>query len=188
MKTVKIIILIFLTSLFITECSKDDNDTTETGIGTGTLTIKGVKYELVKGTIYKNMERISSPYNFDIDLVTSTTINQTLHLVALEMFTATNDDLQLGTYNCDTNETFPAGTFCGIICIDMNIVTEESSYGYMIKSGTVLVSKSDSEYELTMDLNGDKYEYDPGVEDFVMTESDVEITCYYKGSLKKDTH
>ena len=187
MKTVKIIILIFLTSLFTTECSKDDNDATETGIGTGTLTIKGAEYELVQGTIYKNMERISSPYNFDIDLVTAT-INGTLHLVALEMYTATEDDLQPGTYNYGTNETFPAGTFSGIICIDMNIVTEESSYGYITKSGTVLVNKSDSEYELTMDLIADKYEYDSVEEDFVVTESDVEILCYYKGSLKKDVH
>jgi hypothetical protein len=190
MQTIKIIILIFLTSLLITECSKIDNDGVETGKGTGTLTIKGIEYELVQGTIYKNTERVSSPYNFDIDLVTAALYPGTdiVNFVALEMYTAKEDDLQPGTYNHDTDETYPAGTFSGGIGIDFNKETEKSSYFYLTKSGTVLVNRSDSEYEITIDVITDKYEDETGEYDFVITESDIEITCYYKGSLKKDVH
>jgi hypothetical protein len=191
MKTVQIIILMFFTSLLISQCSKDDNDVVETGVGIGTLTIKGIEYELVKGIIYKNTERTGPPYNFDIDLISAPTNNgigsETCNLVALEMYTATKDYLKSGTYNYDTNETSNAGTYTGIIAIDIN-ENEGFSYAYGIKSGTVLVNRSDTEYEVTIDVIADKYEFDSVEDDFIITESDVEITCYYKGSLKESVH
>lgn len=187
MRIIKIITLIFITSLLFIACSEDDNEDPETGKGTGTLTIKGIEYLLVEGTIYKNTERVSSPYNFDFDLKTST-INNIFQLVAFEMYTATNDDLQSGTYNHATNETSPAGTFCGLVFMNMNTITEKSEYAYQTKSGTVLVNRSDSEYELTINVIADKYEKVIGYDDWIITESDVVITCYYIGSLKKDEH
>jgi hypothetical protein len=172
MKTIKIIFLIFLTSILITECSKDENDGVETGKGTGNLTIKGIVYEMAEGIVYKNTESAGPPYNFDIDLISSPTNDgigaETCHLVAMEMYTASKDDL--------------------LIAIDINKETEESSYFYVIKSGTVLVNRSDAGYEITIDVVTDKYEYEIGEDDFVITESDVEIACYYKGSLKKSEH
>jgi hypothetical protein len=192
MKTIKIIFLIFLTSILITECSKDENDGVETGKGTGNLTIKGIVYEMAEGIVYKNTESAGPPYNFDIDLISSPTNDgigaETCHLVAMEMYTASKDDLQAGTYSYDEDGTSHAGTFSGLIAIDINKETEESSYFYVIKSGTVLVNRSDAGYEITIDVVTDKYEYEIGEDDFVITESDVEIACYYKGSLKKSEH
>lgn len=191
MKTVKIIILIFFTSLLFAECSKDDNDVVETGKGTGTLTIKGIEYEMDEGVIYTNTESVGPPYNFDIDLKSSPTNNgigeEKFQFVLIEMYTATKDDLQSGTYNFDTYETSHAGTFNGLVFIDVN-EAEDFSHFYIIKSGTVLIGRPDNEYEITIDVVADKYEYDSVEDDFLITEGDVAIFCYYIGSLKKSSH
>jgi len=189
MKTFNFLFAILIMVGVITGCAKDDNGVEEeTGKDYGTLTIKGMNYDLVEGVIYTGMETSGPPYGFDIDLLTEVTSNGTLNLVALEMYSATEDDLQSGTYNYDIGGTSQAGTFSGIILMDMNKVTEESSHGYIVKLGTVLVNKSDSEYDITTNLNADKYEYDAVEDDWVVTESDVVITSYYKGSLRKDVH
>lgn len=188
MKAIRIIFLILFTSLFITECSKDEDDVVETGKGTGTLTVNNVEYSMVEGIIYHN----SGSVNYDIDLISSLTNNgigaETCHLVVLEMYTASSDGLMSGTYNCDTHGTSQAGTFTGLILMDINKETEETSYGYDIKSGTIVVNHSDAVYEITVNVMTDKYEYDAVKDDFVLTESDAEITCYYTGSLKPSVH
>jgi hypothetical protein len=188
MKAIRIIFLIFFTSLFITECSRDDTDVVETGKGTGTLTVNGIEYALIEGIIYHN----PGSANYDIDLISSLTNNgigaETCHLVAFEMYTATSDGLQSGTYNYDTHGTSQAGTFTGLIAMDINKETEDCSLFYVIKSGTIVVNHSDAVYENTVDVMTDKYEYDAGEDDFVITESDVKITCYYIGSLKPSVH
>ncbi|MGE0076313.1 MAG: hypothetical protein AB7S48_00485 [Bacteroidales bacterium] len=191
MKTVKIITLIFFTSLLFAGCSKDDSDVDETGKGTGTLTIKGVEYEMAEGILYTNTESVGPPYNFDIDLKTSPTNSgigeEKYHLVLIEMYTSTKDDLQSGTYNFDTYETSHAGTFGGLIFMDFN-KDEDFSYFYIIKSGTILVNKPEAGYEITIDVTADRYEYDSVEDDFIIKESDVSITCYYIGGLKKSSH
>jgi hypothetical protein len=188
MKAIRIIFLIFITSLFITECSKDDNGVVENGIGTGTLTVNGFEYAMVEGIIYHN----SGSVNYDIDLISSLTNNgigaETYHLVALEMYTAKSDGLTSGTYNYDTHGTSQAGTFAGLVLLDINKETEENSYFNDIKSGTIVVNHSDAVYEITVNVMTDKYEYDAGEDNFIITESDVEITCYYIGSLKPSVH
>ncbi len=187
MKTAKIIILVFFTSLLFAGCSKDDSDVDETGKGTGTLTIKGIEYNMVEGIIYHN----SGSVNYDIDLKSSPTNNgigsETINLVALEMYTASSNGLQPGTYNCDASKTSYAGTFNGIIAMDIDY-TEHFSYAYGIKSGTILVNRPDAGYEITIDVITDKYVFDPVEQDFILSESDIAITCYYIGNLKPSTH
>ena len=188
MKAISIVFLLFFASLFITECSKEDTGVVETGIGTGTLTVAGVEYDMVEGIIYHN----SGSVNYDIDLISSLTNNgigsETCHLVALEMYAATSDGLPSDTYNCDMYKTSQAGTFTGLIAFDINKETEDCSIFYDIKSGTIVVNHSDAQYEITVEVMTDKYEYDSGEDDFVISESDIEIACYYTGSLKPSVH
>lgn len=184
MKTYKIIFLIILFPLFFISCSDDDDDIKIEGIGT--LTIDGTVYELSQGIIY-NRERWepTQGYNFDVDLVSSDFDIENMtgvgDAVALEMFSATTDDLGSGTYTFGANEQFQAGTFCGIIAIGIDAQTDESDIFFIITSGSCVVVRSGNTYEFTLNTEADQLS-----ESFEsVVASNVPISCYYKGTLDK---
>lgn len=171
--------------LFVASCSKDEDN--NEGSNAGILTIKGVEYELVDGIIWDQPEEGSGQvYSFDIDLFSEgfDPVNETGSgdLVAMEMYTDLSDDLASGTYTHGINETYPARTFGGFILLGLNLEIEEFSTLYIITSGTIIVSKSGSVYEFTMNLTADEYHI---TDDFIVkTDSDVVISCEYMGTLE----
>jgi len=189
MKTYRNLLLIFLFPLLFISCSDDDKDNNES-TGTGTLTVDGISYELSQGIIY-NRERWESNqgYNFDVDLLSSDFNMDNLenptgigHMVALEMFCESTDNLNGGSYIVDTTDVFPAGTFCGIIVTNFDAHTEEGGTFYIISTGNSVVVRSGDSYEFTINVLAiqlDEYLEDEGA-------TDVPISCYYKGTLKKD--
>jgi len=184
MKILNSIILICVLA-FVTACSKDDDITKVNN--TGTLTIKGVEYELVDGIIWDRIEeRGEDIYNFDIDLFGEgiDPENETGlgHLAAMELFTDLSDDLAPGTYKHDIDGTYPAGTFCGNIVLDINFDTDEVSTWYTTTSGNITMKKTGDVYEFSMNLIADEYDVIDDF-DFIKTDSDVAINCVYKGTL-----
>ena len=161
-------------------CSDDDDFE-----NTGTLTIDGTVYELSQGIIYYRGTSEGRGCNFDIDLLSSDidieSETGTGQIVALEMFTETTDNLKDGSYTVPPDETFPAGTFCGIIVTGFDAETEEGSVFYIIKSGSSIVAKSGNLYEFTINVLADQL--DEYLDNTVAT--NVPISCYYKGTLNK---
>lgn len=171
--------------LFVTACSKDDDITKVNN--TGLLTIKGVDYELVDGIIWDRIEEENEDvYNFDIDLfgdgIDPDTETGFGHVAAMELFTDLSDDLEPGTYTHAIDDTYPAGTFCGNIILDINFDTEEISTWYTTTSGNITVKTTGAVYEFSMTLIADEYDVTDDF-DFIKTDSDVAISCVYKGTL-----
>ena len=188
MKTINLIKVLLIIPLIILACSKDDNENIESPTSKGTLTIHGIEYELTQGIIYKRTEKVGPVYNFDVDLFSSgmnvETETGSGQLVAMEMFTDTPSDLKTGAYTHDSNGTYPAGTFGGNILVGYNIETENISTWYITTSGTIVSARSGSMYEFTMDIKADEFEVSEEL-GFVKVDSNVVITCYYKGNLTK---
>lgn len=172
-------------SIFIFSCSEED-DSIEIN-NSGKLNIKGVEHELKSGIIW---DRIDDPgsqvYNFDIDLIggemDAVAESGDGYIVAMELYTDRMDDLAPGTYNHSVN-AYPAGTFGGNIVFG-NLETEEITFWYITTGGTIEVNKSGAVYELDMEIIAD--EFDPTPEfDFIKTDSNVMISCQYKGTLER---
>jgi len=143
MKIIKSILLI-CALIFAIACSKDDDITKVNN--TGIITIKGVAYVLADGIIWDRIEESGEGiYNFDIDLFSEgiDPENETGlgHLAAMELYTDLSDDLAPGTYIHDTDGTYPTGTFCGNIILDINFDTEKVSKWYTTTSGNITVKK-----------------------------------------------
>ncbi len=179
-------IIMICAFLFATSCSKSDDNNDVTNAGT--LTIKEIDYNLVGGIIYDRIEEEGDiSYNFDIDLYTEgidpVTETGFGHLAAMELYTSRSDDLAPGTYKHDIDETLPAGTFTGNILLGMDVEAETITAWYITTSGTVVVGKSGSVYELNMNMTADEYDITDEF-DFIKTDSNVIITCNYKGTLE----
>ncbi len=178
MKSIKIISSVIVIALLIISCSKDDDAENNKGL----IIIQNTEYELIGGNIYyEGQHAADQGYIFYIVLYSSginlETEKGTGHMVAMEMYSETEDDIKAGTYTFD-DETGKVGTFHGSIYLDYNTETWAYSAAYMTKSGTIIISKSGDRYEMTIDVSADEYN---DAEDLIM--SDVKISCHYKGKL-----
>ena len=180
MKSIKILSLIIVIPLLIISCSKDNDDLDNNK--NGVLIIHGTEYVLIGGNIYyEGQHGAEHGYIFYCNLYSSginlETEKGTGHMVAMEMYSETNDDIKTGTYSFD-DETGALGTFHGSIFLDYNTETWTFSAAYKPTSGTIIISKSDGEYEVTIDVKADEYS---DTDDLI--DSDVIISCHYKGKL-----
>jgi hypothetical protein len=175
MKLVKgLLILLLAAPILFVSCSDDDDD--DDNGKTNEFTLDGTDYGLNSGII-ENYGQWSDDedYNFDVTLLgsgltydaTEDEFTGTGSAIYFEMYSASMDDLQAGTYNYDADETGAGGTFdIGMIVIDYDSSTELGTYNYCT-AGTVVVAKSGSDYEftITLTMNGNT------------------VTGYYKGAL-----
>jgi hypothetical protein len=181
MKSIKILSLIVVIPLLILSCSKDKGTDNHTK---GVLIIRDTEYALIGGNIYyEGQHGAEQGYIFYIVMYSSginlETEKGTGHMVSVEMYSETNDDVKNGTYSFD-NETGAIGTFDGLISLDFNTETWAYSASYRPTSGTIMISKSGVEYEMTMDVKVNEYD---DTDDLI--DSDVEISCHYQGKLTR---
>lgn len=187
MKISNLFTVLFVFSLFIMSCEKDDNGNVISESSEGILTIAGVEFDLIGGVIYDRGQHADDQgFNFDIDLyslgVNPVTETGSGHVVAMEIFTETQDDIKAGTYIHDVDNTYPAGTFCGNILIGIDIDADTVSSWFITTSGTIEVARTESKYNFNMNLEADEYDVTSDWE-FVKIDSNVVISCSYKGNL-----
>jgi len=189
MKKIEFLLTMCLIVLFIASCEKNgENNETNTGV----LNIDSVEYSInhgelvnintvVAGEVYVGLiYLLSSDYCYE-----KTTITGTGQVIELKMLFNSLYTLIPGTYTPSTGEPYHTMTFISNFFKDLNISTMEITALYKATSGNIIVIKSGSTYELSIDVLADKYNVNHA--DTEPTENPVEtnihITCTYKGDL-----
>ncbi|WP_394906485.1 hypothetical protein [uncultured Mesonia sp.] len=158
MKKINFLLLIFCVSFGLISCSSDDD-----GASTSDrMIVDGTSYEL-ESAIISNYGSFDGVSNFDLALVSSDVIKagnvylpeqEKVSALYFELYTEVADQLPLGTYTFDDNET--AGTFSAnsMLLITNNWANEDDAeYIGSLASGTIEVLKNGpTEYEFTFDV------------------------------------
>jgi hypothetical protein len=175
-KTLQVFLVLFAFSALLAGCKKDA-DTGRKNL----IEYDGKEYALSLGFMENYGKYYESEgYNIDLTLMSSgfkiheangeiDSVSGTGNAIYFEMFTTDSTELDSRIFTYDPEGTREAGTFDnGQVGINFNAQTQEGDI-YNIAQGTVTVSLSGTEYEITIackDVSG------------------KDITGYFKGKLK----
>jgi len=151
----KIAVLLLMFSIVFVACKKDT-------VKKSQIVYDGSEYELSKGYIeYYGLENVSpNSYYYDLLLVSpEVTIDYTQglasgvgHGIVIELYSSSQNDIVPGTYTFDALDTYNANTFnYGGILLDFDFanIYNKATTALEITGGTIDVTKSGSEYEIT---------------------------------------
>jgi len=171
-------ILFILTLGFLVGCSNDD-DNNAGNSQNNFIKIDNVEYELEAGLIEDYGLYQAGLYNFDVVLISSDVTNvggelvpndQFISGIVFELYTASENDLSIGTYNLVDSDNISDQTFEYAEVVENLDVTSENDEGAF----SVLVSGT-----LEVLSNAPVYEFE-----FSGTDSNGKsISGYYKGDL-----
>ena len=158
----------------VTGCKKDDADSSlknyfkigDTQYGLSAGAIFGWEETSKKGTFYVDLALHSSGISYSGD--------QTIgkgDMLYFQMYSTSSTDLPDGTYSFASGSLMQAGTFFQAdALISFDASTNNSEKEIAFKTGTVTISKSGTDYIITISVTGTSGET---------------ITGYYKGTLTK---
>jgi uncharacterized protein YdgA (DUF945 family) len=169
-------IAIFLLSIFIAGCKKDEEATVK-----NYFNYNGTEFILSQGFL-ENYGKSSAEEgnNIDLNLLSSTftihekngevdSVSGTGDALYFEIFTSLPDKLDVRDYTYDGTESYAAGTFdIGMIGMGLNWENETGTI-FDITGGKVSVTSNGAEYEITINCTAS---------------NGKTITGYYKGPLK----
>lgn len=171
----KLFIMALALGLIFSGCKKDDDNSSSQNY----FKVGDTQYELSAATLL-GWEETNVKGVFDVDLalyskdikVTSPTVTTGEgNILYFQMYSSSLTDLPDGSYSYGLESNQKAGVlWAADAMINYDFATEESDKNISLKSGTVTVSKSGSEYTINITATG---------------ASGETITGYYKGTLTK---
>ncbi len=169
-----------LLSILFASCERNPENGDENK--KGTLTVYNTKFSLVGGNIYLiDQPGIFTDSIFEIEMYSSgidlEAYEGTGHLVNIYFKSRTSDNVLDGTYDFAGSMTVE-GSFDCQIYLDYNLETADYYSWYLPESGTLILTKTDSIYELTMNIKAE--EYIPVLDSINLG---VSIRCQYEGTL-----
>ena len=193
MRTIKYFLLLIITSVYVSSCSKDKDEDEVDIVETGSLTIEGVEYTISHGEILRFENLYSNVYYTPLYFLSSDfvlgdeAIAGVGQMVEMIVFTNNSNEITPGNYTIVINDNYVNGTFILGCFTDFHDDTWEISSYYSATSGNLDVTKTRNVYTMNISVLADKYDLETAgidpIGDPVAT--DIPISCTITGDLKQ---
>jgi len=176
----RLIKYLILGAVLFASCERNDENGDKNR--KGTLTVYNSEFSLAGGNIYLyDQPGIFRDSIFEIELYSSgldlEAQEGTGQLVNIYFSSHTSDNILEGNYDVSGGEAADGSFDCQVF-LDHNLETFDFYTEYVPTSGSVILSVTDSIYEITMDIQAEEYF---GLVDSMNT--GVRVRCQYEGTL-----